>query len=81
MPFKDRRRDLIGAWHRPTKACPPVVRFNSERRGHHHGDDRIDPHKNTHWAVAVTRSDGKSLIASAKRSVTGSASYWRGRGT
>jgi hypothetical protein len=29
----DVRRDLKGAWPRPSKPCPPAVHFNGEKKG------------------------------------------------
>ena len=59
-PPEDHRRDLIGAWQRPsTEACPPEVRFD----GFEEGTVAMivigaDTHKRTHALAAVDGGTG-----------------------
>ena len=61
-PSEECQRDLIGAWHdAPTEACPlaaPSVVATSVERGPGVIVIGVDPHKQTHTAVAVEAGVG-----------------------
>src|SRR5439155_8589912 len=58
------RRDFIGACFSPTEACPPVVLPSGvcvQEGGPEVIVVGIDPHKQTHTAVAVDAASGRVL--------------------
>jgi hypothetical protein len=61
-PSEERQRDLIGAWRNaPTEACPLAIRVGGPPRERGRGVIviGIDPHKQSHTAVAVAAATGE----------------------
>lgn len=56
VAFEDRWRDLIGACESPTQFCPPSIRDRKPLPKERHITIGIDPHKQTHTAVAVNEA-------------------------